>query len=401
VPEETDGVMKRSIADYPLAGRRVLVRVDFNVPLEGGRVTDDTRIRAALPTVEYLVGQGCPVVLASHLGRPKGQVVEELRMAPVAARLAEVLGRPVATAGDCVGPAVEAAAAALGPGDVLLLENLRFHAEETANDPGFAAQLAALAEVYVNDAFGTAHRAHASTEGVTHHLPAVAGLLMTRELEMLGTLLGEPRRPFVVVLGGAKVSDKIGVIEKMLTVADSVLIGGAMCFTFFKADGLEVGASRFEADRLDVAAGIAAAARVSAGAFELPADIVVAPAAEAGAPATVVPAAAMPADRMGLDIGPRTAAAFSARIAAAGTVFWNGPMGLFEIDDFAAGTRAVAEAVAASPAVTVVGGGDSVAALRRFGLEERIDHVSTGGGAAMEFVEGKALPGVEALLDRE
>jgi phosphoglycerate kinase len=312
-----------------------------------------------------------------------------------------VLGRPVATAGDCVGPAVEAAAAALGPGDVLLLENLRFHAEETANDPGFAAQLAALAEVYVNDAFGTAHRAHASTEGVTHHLPAVAGLLMTRELEMLGTLLGEPRRPFVVVLGGAKVSDKIGVIEKMLTVADSVLIGGAMCFTFFKADGLEVGASRFEADRLDVAAGIAAAARVSAGAFELPADIVVAPAAEAGAPATVVPAAAMPADRMGLDIGPRTAAAFSARIAAAGTVFWNGPMGLFEIDDFAAGTRAVAEAVAASPAVTVVGGGDSVAALRRFGLEERIDHVSTGGGAAMEFVEGKALPGVEALLDRE
>jgi len=393
--------MKRSIADYPLAGRRVLVRVDFNVPLEGGRVTDDTRIRAALPTIEHLIRQGCPVVLASHLGRPKGRVVEELRMAPVAARLAELLGRPVATAGDCVGPAVEAAAAALGPGEVLLLENLRFHAEETGNDSGFAAQLARLAEVYVNDAFGTAHRAHASTEGVTHHLPAVAGLLMLRELEMLGTLLAEPARPFVVVLGGVKVSDKIGVIEKMLAVADAVLIGGAMCFTFFKAAGLEVGTSRFEADKLDVAAGIAAAARGSACAFELPADIVVAPAAEAGAPATVVPADSMPADQMGLDIGPQAAAAFGARIADAGTVFWNGPMGLFEIDDFAAGTRAVAEAVAASPAVTVVGGGDSVAALGRFGLEECIDHVSTGGGAAMEFVEGKALPGVEALLDRE
>ncbi|HSL94806.1 MAG TPA: phosphoglycerate kinase, partial [Thermoleophilia bacterium] len=304
--------MKRSIADYPLAGRRVLVRVDFNVPLDGGRVTDDTRIRAALPTIEHLIGQGCPVVLASHLGRPKGQVVEELRMAPVAVRLAELLGRPVATAGDCVGPAVEAAAAALGPGEVLLLENLRFHAEETANDPGFAGRLGALAEVYVNDAFGTAHRAHASTEGVTHHLPAVAGLLMTRELEMLGTLLGEPRRPFVVVLGGAKVSDKIGVIEKMLTVADAVLIGGAMCFTFFKAAGLEVGSSRFEADKLDVAAGIAAAARGSAGAFELPADIVVAAAAEAGATTTVVPAEGMPADQMGLDIGPQAAAAFGA-----------------------------------------------------------------------------------------
>jgi phosphoglycerate kinase len=393
--------MKRSLTDYPLTGARVLVRVDFNVPLEGGRVADDTRIRAALPTIRHLIDQDCAVVLASHLGRPKGKVVEELRMAPVAARLGELLGRPVATADDCVGPAVEAAARALAPGEVLLLENLRFHAEETANDAAFAAQLAALADVYVNDAFGTAHRAHASTEGVTHHLPAVAGLLMTRELEMLGRLLGDPARPFVVVLGGAKVSDKIGVIRKMLTVADAILIGGAMCFTFFKAEGREVGVSRFEEDRLDVASGIAAAARESDCAFELPADVMVAPAAESGARVETVAADAMPADMMGLDIGPETVAAFAERVRGAGTIFWNGPMGLFEIDDFAAGTRALAEAVAASGAVSVVGGGDTVSALRRFGLEERVTHVSTGGGAAMEFVEGKALPGVEALLDRE
>ncbi len=392
---------KRSLTEYPLAGARVLLRVDFNVPLEDGRVADDTRIRAALPTIRYLLERDCAVVLASHLGRPKGKVVEELRMAPAAARLAELLGRPVATADDCIGPAVERAAAALGPGELLMLENLRFHAEETANDPDFAGRLAALAEVYVDDAFGSAHRAHASTEGVTHHLPALAGLLMTRELEMLGALLGEPARPFVVVLGGAKVSDKIGVIEKMLTVADAILIGGAMCFTFFKAAGHEIGSSRFEEDKLAVAAGIAAAARDGGCAFELPTDVVVAPAAEAGATTEVVSADRMPADRMGLDIGPATAAAFARRIAGAGTVFWNGPMGLFEIDDFAAGTRALAEAVVASGAVTVAGGGDTVAALRRFGLEDRITHVSTGGGAAMEFVEGKALPGVEALLDRE
>ena len=393
--------MKRSLTDYPLAGKRVLVRVDFNVPLEGGLVADDTRIRAALPTITYLLDQGCAVVLASHLGRPKGQVVGDLRMAPVAARLAELLGRPVKTAADCVGPAVAAAASGLLPGEVLLLENLRFHAAETANDPAFAAQLAALADVYVNDAFGSAHRAHASTEGVTHYLPAVAGFLMIRELEMLGALLGEPARPFVVVLGGAKVSDKIGVIEKMLGSADAILVGGAMCFTFFKAAGLEVGTSRLEADTLDVAAGIAAQARAGACVFELPADIVVAPAPEAGAPASTVPADAMPADQMGLDIGPATSAAFAARLADAGTVFWNGPMGLFEIDEFAAGTKAVAAAIVASGAVSVVGGGDTVSAVRRFGLGDRITHISTGGGASMELIEGKALPGVEALLDRE
>lgn len=393
--------MKRSVTDYPLAGERVLVRVDFNVPLKDGAVADDTRIRAALPTIEYLLGQGCAVVLASHLGRPKGQVVEGLRMAPVAARLGELLGRPVKTAPDCVGPDVEAAAAALAPGEVLLLENLRFHPEETADDPAFAARLAALAAVYVNDAFGTAHRAHASTEGVAHLLPAVAGLLMVRELEMLGKLLADPVRPFVVVLGGAKVSDKIGVIEKMLDAADAVLVGGAMCFAFFKAAGLEVGTSKVDVEGLDAAAAIAAKAKGARGAFELPSDIVAAAAAEAGAPAQVVAADAMPADRMGLDIGPATAAAFAARVAGAGTIFWNGPMGLFEIEDFAAGTKIVGEAIAASGAVTVVGGGDTVSAVRRFGLEDRIAHVSTGGGASMEFVEGRTLPGVAALLDRE
>ncbi len=393
--------MKRSVTDYPLAGERVLVRVDFNVPLEEGRVADDTRIRAALPTIRYLLGQGCPVVLASHLGRPKGKVVDGLRMAPVAARLSELLERPVATATDCVGAEVEAAAASLAPGDVLLLENLRFHAEETANDAAFAGQLARLADVFVSDAFGTAHRAHASTEGVARLMPAVAGLLMERELQVLGTLLSEPARPFVVVLGGAKVSDKIGVIEKMLTTADAVLIGGAMCFAFFKAGGLEIGASKVETESVEVAGRIATKADASPCDFELPRDIVVAPAAEAGATTTVVPAEGIPAGEMGLDIGPATAAAFAARLAGAGTVFWNGPMGLFEIDDFAAGTKAVGEAIAASGAVTVVGGGDTVSAVRRFGLEDRIAHVSTGGGASMEFIEGKALPGVVALLDRE
>jgi phosphoglycerate kinase len=393
--------MKRSVTDYPLAGKRVLLRVDFNVPLEGGVVADDTRIRAALPTISYLLEQGCAVVLVSHLGRPKGQVVEELRLAPVASRLAELLGRPVLAASDCVGAEVEAAAAALAPGEVLLLENVRFHAEETANEPAFAERLAALGEVYVNDAFGTAHRAHASTEGVTHYLPAVAGLLMVKELETLGRLLRDPARPFVVVLGGAKVSDKIGVIEKMLTTADAILVGGAMCFAFFKAAGLEVGMSRVEADKLDVARDIAAKAETSQCAFLLPTDLVVAAAAEEGAASETVAAKAMPADKMGLDIGPATVAAFTQRIAGAATVFWNGPMGFFEVAPFGAGTRAVGEAIAGSGAVTVAGGGDTVSAIRRLGLEDKFTLVSTGGGASMEFVEGKALPGVEALLDKE
>ena len=392
--------MKRSLTDYPLAGKRVLVRVDFNVPLEDGRVVDDTRIRAALPTIRYLLDQGCAVVLMSHLGRPKGTVVEGLRMAPVAARLSELLGRPVATAADCVGPAVAQGAAALRQGEVLLLENLRFHAEETGNDEAFARQLAGLGDVYVNDAFGTAHRAHASTEGVTHYLPSVSGLLMTKELEVLGRLLRDPARPFVVVLGGLKVSDKISLIRHMLTIADTVLIGGAMANAFLAAKGYEVGASKGAGDEVAVAAEILAESASAGGRLVIPTDVVVAREAAAGAPSRVVPADGIAADEMALDIGPATTAEFARQLRGAGTIYWNGPMGLFEIDAFGAGTRSVGEAIAGGVAVTVAGGGDTVSAVRAFGLEGRLTHVSTGGGASMEFLEGRALPGVEALMDR-
>ena len=392
--------MKRSLTDYPLAGKRVLVRVDFNVPLEDGRVVDDTRIRAAVPTITYLLDQGCSVVLASHLGRPKGQVVDGLRMAPVAARLSELLGRPVATAADCVGPAVAQAAAALLPGQVLLLENLRFHAEETANDAAFAQQLAALADVFVNDAFGTAHRAHASTEGVTHYLPSVAGLLMNKEIEVLGRLLRDPARPFVVVLGGLKVSDKISLIRHMLTIADTVLIGGAMANAFLAAKGYEVGLSKGVGDEVGVAAEILAAAGTARGHLLVPTDVVVAREPVAGAPSRVTAADGIAADELALDIGPDTIAEYARRLRSAGTIYWNGPMGLFELDEFSAGTRAVGEAIASGVAVTVAGGGDTVSAVRAFGLEARLTHVSTGGGASMEFLEGRALPGVEALMDR-
>jgi len=391
--------MKRSLTDYPLAGKRALVRVDFNVPLEDGRVVDDTRIRAALPTITYLLDQGCSVVLMSHLGRPKGQVVDGLRMAPVAARLSELLGRPVATAADCVGPAAVEAAAALKPGEVLLLENLRFHAEETGNDPGFAQRLAALGDVYVNDAFGTAHRAHASTEGITHYLPSVAGLLMTKELQVLGRLLRDPARPFVVVLGGLKVSDKISLIRHMLTIADTVLIGGAMANAFLSAKGYEVGASKGAGDEVTVAREILAEAGESHGTLVVPTDVVVAREAVAGAPSRIALADGIAADEMALDIGPQTTAEFVRQLRGAGTIYWNGPMGLFEIGEFAAGTKAIGEAIAGGVAVTVAGGGDTVSAVRSFGLEGRLTHVSTGGGASMEFLEGRALPGVEALMD--
>ncbi|NLG64874.1 MAG: phosphoglycerate kinase [Actinobacteria bacterium] len=391
---------KATVTDYPLDGARVLVRVDFNVPLAEGVVADDTRIRRALPTIELLTRRGCRVILVSHLGRPKGQVVDSLRLDPIAGRLSELLGRPVRKVGDCVGAEVEAEVAALAPGDVLLLENVRFHEEETANDAGFARRLASLADVFVNDAFGTAHRAHASTTGVAAELPAVAGLLMAEELTMLERLVVSPARPYVVVLGGAKVSDKVGVVRRMLGLADSVLVGGAMCFAFLQARGLEVGRSKVEEGAADVARELLDEAVSLGGELVLPADIVVAAGPDDVDGAQTVPAAAIPPEVMGLDIGEQTREQFVARIQRAGTVFWNGPMGLFEVSRFGEGTRVVATAMAGSRGTTVVGGGDTISALAACGLTDAVTYVSTGGGAALEFLEGKELPGVAALADR-
>ena len=391
---------KATVTDYPLDGARVLVRVDFNVPLAEGVVADDTRIRRALPTIELLTRRGCRVILVSHLGRPKGQVVDSLRLDPIAGRLSELLGRPVRKVGDCVGAEVEAEVAALAPGDVLLLENVRFHEEETANDAGFARRLASLADVFVNDAFGTAHRAHASTTGVAAELPAVAGLLMAEELTMLERRAVSPARPYVVVLGGAKVSDKVGVVRRMLGLADSVLVGGAMCFAFLQARGLEVGRSKVEEGAADVARELLDEAVSLGGELVLPADIVVATGPDDVDGAQTVPATAIPYEVMGLDIGEQTREQFVARIQRAGTVFWNGPMGLFEVTRFGEGTRVVATAMAGSRGTTVVGGGDTISALAACGLADAVTYVSTGGGAALEFLEGKELPGVAALADR-
>ncbi len=391
--------MKKTIRDVEVEGKRVLVRVDFNVPMEAGRITDDRRIREALPTIRDLVGRRAKVILASHRGRPKGRVDETLRLTPVAGRLAELLGQPAPLLPDCVGPAVEAAVAQMRPGDVVMLENLRFHAEEEANDPAFAASLAHLADLYVNDAFGTAHRAHASTAGVAAHLPAVAGLLMEKELRHLGQALEAPRRPFIAILGGKKVSDKIGVIQHLLTRADALLIGGGMAYTFLRAQGREIGASICEIDRLALASELLDTAAGRGVAFHLPVDVVIATAPDAGADHTVVDVGAIPSGWMGVDIGPRTAARFAQVIVPAGTILWNGPMGIFEIPAFAGGTRAVAEAMAQSSAVTVVGGGDTAAAVEELGLADRMTHLSTGGGASLEFLEGRELPGIAALQD--
>jgi 3-phosphoglycerate kinase len=391
--------MKKTIRDVDVKGKRVLVRVDFNVPMESGQITDDRRIREALPTIRYLLDHGATVILASHLGRPKGRVDEAFRLTPVAQRLSALLDRPVPLLPDCVGPQVEATVARLRPGHAVLLENLRFHPEEEANDPEFARALARLADLYVNDAFGTAHRAHASTAGVAAYLPAVAGFLMEKELKHLGEALDAPRRPFVAILGGKKVSDKIAVIQHLLTKANALLIGGGMAYTFLKAQGFEIGSSLCETDRLDLAKElIADAARRSVG-FHLPVDVVAATAVSADAERKVVAATAIPAGWSGLDIGPKTAARFTEIIKGAGTVLWNGPMGVFEIAPFAGGTRAVAEAMAASGAVTVVGGGDTAAAVEEFGLADRMTHLSTGGGASLEFLEGRALPGIAVLQD--
>jgi len=387
-----------SIRDVDLRGKRVFVRVDFNVPLDRGHITDDLRIQAALPTIQYLLDHSAVVILASHLDRPKGPD-DSLRMDPVAARLGELLHRPVKKVDDCVGPVVEDQVFALRPGDVVLLENLRFHRDEEANEPVFAHALARLADIYVNDAFGTAHRAHASTVGITHYLPSVAGLLMERELKYLGRVLESPARPLVVILGGKKVEDKIGVIRNLMRLASAMLIGGGMCYTFLKATGAEIGGSLLDTEKLDLARELLRLAEERGVSVVLPTDVVAVPKVEPGAPTRVVDARAIPHGWVGVDIGPRTITVMSAPIAGAATILWNGPMGVFEIPEFAAGTRAVAQAVAQSRSESVVGGGDTAAAVEQFGLADKITHVSTGGGATLEFMEGKILPGVAALQD--
>ena len=393
---------KRSITDLALAGRRVLMRVDFNVPIKNGAITDDTRIRASLPTIRYALDHDATVILCSHLGRPKGKPNPEYSLRPVAARLSELLGRRVEFADDCVGPSASAAIDRAGANGVVLLENLRFHPEEEKNDPVFAQQLAALGDVYVDDAFGSAHRAHASTEGVVRYAKdAAAGLLMAAELEHLGRVLHNPDRPFVAVLGGAKVSDKLEVIENLIPRVDALLIGGAMAYTFFRARGLPVGRSLVEENLLDTARDIEGRAQGRALQFELPSDHVVAEKIAADVPHEVL-AVGDPAigDQMGLDIGPTTIETYRSVIARAQTVVWNGPMGVFEIDAFAAGTIAVARAVAEVKGTTVIGGGDSIAAVAKAGVSDRITHISTGGGASLEFLGGRELPGVAALPDR-
>jgi len=388
----------RDLAD--LKGVRLFVRVDYNVPVETGKITDDTRIRASLPTLDLLTKAGARLCLASHLGRPKKGPTPEFSLAPVAARLSELLGKPVSMAPDCVGPEVEKLAAGLGDGGILLLENVRFYPEEEKNDAAFAAKLIADtgASVFVNDAFGTAHRAHASTEGVSHHVKtSVAGLLMERELKYLGMALEAPERPFVAVLGGAKVSDKIEVIESLLPRVDSLLIGGGMAYTFFRAQGNDTGKSLVEEDKVPLAKGLLDKA---AGKIKLPTDHVVAAAFKADAENKILPASETPAGWMGLDIGPASSAAFSAEAGRAKIVLWNGPMGVFEMPAFAKGTLAMAQALADSPGTSIVGGGDSVAAVTQMGLADKIDHVSTGGGASLEFLAGDPLPGVACLQER-
>jgi phosphoglycerate kinase len=377
--------------------------VDFNVPLnDAGEITDDTRIQASLPTIQYIVERGGRLILASHLGRPKGKPNPKMSLKPAATRLAQLLGKPVAFAADCIGPEAEAAAKALNDGDVLLLENLRFHPEEEKNVPEFAQKLAALAEVYVDDAFGSAHRAHASTEGITHLLsPCAAGLLMEKELEYLGKAVGHPERPYVAIVGGAKVSDKIELLQNMMKFADTVLIGGAMAYTFLKAQGVEVGLSKVETDKLDLASDLLQFAERRSIEFRLPVDHIVAEKLDASAVAELDPTRSIPADRLGVDIGPATRADYAAQIAKAKTIVWNGPMGVFEIPQFAEGTMAIARAVADSSAVSVVGGGDSVAAVKKAGVEAKITHISTGGGASLEFLSGITLPGVAALTEKQ
>lgn len=392
---------KKSVRDVDFKGKRVFCRVDFNVPMQDGKVTDETRIRAALPTIQYLREQGAKVILASHLGRPKGKVVEEMRLTPVAERLSELLGHDVKKAGEAYGDSVKAIIAKMNDGDILLLENVRFYPGEEKNDPELAQAFSELADIYVNDAFGAAHRAHASTEGIAHYLPAVSGLLMERELEVIGKALSNPERPFTAIIGGAKVKDKIDVIDNLLDKVDNLIIGGGLAYTFIKAQGHEIGKSLLEADKIDLANSFIDKAKAKGVNFYMPIDSVVADEFSPDANTKVVSINEIPAEWLALDIGPKTAELYRDVIQKSKLVIWNGPMGVFEMDKYANGTKAVAEALAdAADTYSVIGGGDSAAAVEKFHVADKMNHISTGGGASLEFMEGKQLPGVVALNDR-
>ena len=394
--------MKKTVRDVELKEKRVICRCDFNVPMKEGAITDDTRIRAALPTIQYMLEEGASVILMSHLGRPKGKPNHDFTLEPVAKRLEELLGRPVqfAPSDTVVDDGVREKAAALRPGEVMLLENVRYRAEEEKNDPGFSKELADLADLFVNDAFGTAHRAHSSTAGIADFLPAVSGFLIEKELQFLGEAVDDPKRPFVAILGGSKVSDKIGVIENLIEKADTILIGGGMAYTFIKAAGCGIGTSLCEEDKLDLANELRAKAESKGVKLLIPSDSKLGDKFAADCETQFADSTAMPDGWMGMDIGPKTIEAYTKAIAEAGTVVWNGPMGVFEFPAFEDGTKAVAKAMAESGAVTVVGGGDSAAAVKQFGFEEGMTHISTGGGASLEFLEGKVLPGVACLQDK-
>ncbi len=395
---------KKTVEDIDVAGKKVLVRCDFNVPMEDGKITDDNRIVGALPTIKYLLSKQAKVILCSHLGRPKGEFNLKYSLAPVAARLSELLGVKVTLAKDVVGEDAQAKAAALGNGEVLLLENVRFHKEEEKNDPEFAKKLASLAEIYVNDAFGTAHRAHASTAGVADYLPAVCGYLIEKEISVMGKALSDPERPFVAILGGAKAADKLKVIENLLTKVDTLIIGGGMAYTFIAAQGKNIGTSLYDAEKLEYCKDMLKKAEANGVKLLLPVDTVVAAAfpdpIDAPVETEVVCTCSIPADKMGLDIGPKTRELFAEAIKGAKTVVWNGPMGVFENDALAQGTMAVAKALAESGAITIVGGGDSAAAVEKLGFADKITHISTGGGASLEFLEGLELPGIACLNDK-
>jgi phosphoglycerate kinase len=391
---------KKTMKDIDVKGKRVFVRVDFNVPMADGVITDETRIRAAIPTIEYLVEQGAKVILASHLGRPKGEVKEDMRLTAVGVRLAELMAKPVTKLDESIGQVVEEAVANMQNGDMILLENVRFHAGEEKNDPALAEQFAKLADVYVNDAFGAAHRAHASTEGIAEHIPAVSGFLMQKELDVLGKALSNPERPFTAIIGGAKVKDKIGVIESLLEKVDHLIIGGGLSFTFIKAQGYDIGKSLLEEDKIDLAKSFIEKAKAKGVQLHMPVDAVVANEFSKDAETKIVDVDAIPADWMGLDIGPKTAANYAEVIKNSKLIIWNGPMGVFEMDKFANGTKTVAGAMATTTGYTVIGGGDSAAAVEKFEVADKMDHISTGGGASLELMEGKELPGIVALNDK-